>query len=99
MMQISMTAACKSQGLADQDTWEQMPGGSCVQSQIYGVGEGSFRTEGSKIMMAAGDFLVTFELDSDANMETDRTVEDPHSMTPYRLYTSGKVTLTSIYGK
>jgi len=98
-MQISVTPACKSLEFPDQDKWEEMPGGSCVQSQIYGIGEGSFMADGSKVMLSAGDLLVTFELNPDANTETDRTVEDPHSMRPYELYTSGKVTFTSIYGK
>ena len=99
-MELSVITACKSLGSAVQYPWEELPGGSRVQSRVYGVCEGSFMTEGSKIMMAADDdLLVTFELNPDPNTDTDRTVEDPHSMTPYELYTSGKVIPTSIYGK
>jgi hypothetical protein len=98
-MGLSVTTACKSLESAGQDTWEQLPGGSRVQSRTYGVREGSFKVEDSKITMAAGDLLVTFERNPDANTDTDRTVEDTNSMTPYELYTSGKVILTSICGK
>jgi hypothetical protein len=71
-MGLSVTTACKSLESAGQDTWEQLPGGSRVQSRTYGVREGSFKVEDSKIT---------------------------NSMTPYELYTSGKVILTSICGK